>query len=376
MSLPLTGKHIGLLTASASRLGGGVYEAVVKHAAMIRSLGGEASIFALEDAHSAEDAANFAPSALSSHAVIGPRQIGYAPSLVPALLAANLDYLHLHGIWMYPSRAGTVWARRTGRPYFVSPHGMLDPWITARGRWKKALARLGYERASWQAARALHALTQAEAGDIAAESGRRDVLVIPNAAPELAPPPAAPRAPVVVFIGRVHPKKNCLALIAGWERAVLPAGARLVLAGWGDPQDVADLEAAVAASSREVSFVGPVYGAAKAALLDQARFIALPSLSEGLPMAILESWSAGGPTLISRHCHLDEGFAAGAAIDCGESPAAIARALEQALGLGDHAWLAMTRAAQGLAAGTFGAEKIAARWAQAYLGKAAQGEQR
>jgi poly(glycerol-phosphate) alpha-glucosyltransferase len=41
---------------------------------------------------------------------------------------------------MYPSRAGLQWARRTGKPYLISPHGMLDPWITGRGRAKKALA--------------------------------------------------------------------------------------------------------------------------------------------------------------------------------------------------------------------------------------------
>lgn len=369
MSLPLSGQRIGLLTASASRLGGGVYEAVVKQAAMIRALGGEALIFALLDAHSHEDAINFAPSPVAALPVKGPRQIGYAPGLLKALLDARLDSLHLHGIWMYPSRAGCLWARQTGKPYFISPHGMLDPWITARGRWKKALARAGYERANWRAARGLHALTRSEANDIAAESGRNDSLIIPNPAPALvSAQDAASRPPVVAFIGRVHPKKNFLALIEGWQRANLPEGARLVLAGWGDAADVATLEGAVAAAGPDVSFVGPIYGTAKAALLAEARFIALPSLSEGLPMAILESWSAGTPTLMSRHCHLDEGFEAGAAIDCGEDPASVARALEQGLALDGPAWLAMSKAAQGLAAGAFGADTIARRWAEVYLG--------
>ena len=69
-------ERIGLLTAAASRLGGGVFEAVVAQAGMIRAAGGEVRVFALEDAHSAEDAARltlthprrFPPDRIASYA--------------------------------------------------------------------------------------------------------------------------------------------------------------------------------------------------------------------------------------------------------------------------------------------------------------------
>src|SRR5688500_14649157 len=94
----LAGQRIGLLTAWASRLGGGVAEAVSVHAAMIRSLGGEANVFALADDQSEVAAAALSPAPLSLARVRGPRQVGYAPGLVRQLLAADLDLLHLHGI--------------------------------------------------------------------------------------------------------------------------------------------------------------------------------------------------------------------------------------------------------------------------------------
>ena len=148
MSLPLSGKRIGLLTASASRAGGGVFEAVVAQAALIRTLGAEALVFALDDADTADDVerdrARFGPTPVSLAQVYGPRQIGFAPRLGQMLIDAQLDCLHLHGIWTYPSRAGSAWARATGRAFVISPHGMLDPWITARGRWKKVLARFHF----------------------------------------------------------------------------------------------------------------------------------------------------------------------------------------------------------------------------------------
>lgn len=55
----LEGKRIGLISAWASRLGGGVFEAVLAQARLIEAQGGEALVFALEDAHSAEDTARF-----------------------------------------------------------------------------------------------------------------------------------------------------------------------------------------------------------------------------------------------------------------------------------------------------------------------------
>ena len=368
MRASLDGRRIGLLTASASRAGGGVFEAVAAQAAMIRGLGGEAVIFALADEYSAADRDRLAPSPVQLHAMTGPPQIGYAPGLVAGLLAADLDCLHLHGIWMYPSHAGARWARRTGLPYLISPHGMLDPWITARGRWKKALARAGYERASWRAARAFHGLTAGEAADIRRESGRGDTIVIPNAGPAVAPPDTAPRPRHVVYIGRIHPKKNLLALVAAWRGAQLPVESRLTIAGWGEATDVAALRAAVGDTSGGIHFAGPIYGAAKQALLASARFTILPSLSEGLPMAVLDGWAAGAPAIMTKACNLPEGFAKGAALGCTADTGSIAEVLTRALQLDEPQWRAMAQAARGLAAGDFSAETVATCWAAAYNG--------
>ena len=362
----MTGRRIGLLTAFASRAGGGVFEAVVAQAGLIRDLGGEPHVFALDDRPDADDLARFGDAPVSLSAIRGPPQIGFAPGLLPALHAAQLDALHLHGIWMYPSRAGAQWAKQTGRAYFVSPHGMLDPWITARGRWKKALARAGYERDNWRRATALHALTESEASDVARESGRSDSLVIPNAGPSPAPQIPAVRSYNVLYLGRIHAKKNLLAMIEGWRSARRPMAARLVIAGWGDPADVAALRMAIGAPDPSIEYLGPVWGAAKQALLDAAGYMILPSLSEGLPMAILEAWAAGVPTIMTSDCHLDEGFAADAAMACGHTPAAIGDAIERALALDDTGWAMMAQAALDLARGRFSAGAVARRWGGAY----------
>lgn len=366
MAGPLAGRRIGLLTASASRLGGGVFEAVTAQAAIIRKLGAEAVVFAIADEHCEADRLRLEPSRLVVSRCLGLRQIGYAPAMLGELFDAGLDCLHLHGIWMYPSRAAMLWARRSGRPLVISTHGMLDPWIVSRGRWKKALARIGYERASWRSAARMHALTQAEAADIARETGWRNSLVIANAGPEPAATHRGMPAPVIAYIGRIHPKKNLGALVAAWALGRAAGGARLVLAGWGEDEHVDALRRQVAAAGEGVEFVGPVYGAAKQALFDSARFVVLPSLSEGLPMAMLEAWAMGIPTIMTAQCNLPEGLAAGAALDCGNDASAIASVLAVALRMEEAEWLAMSAAARGLAASRFSSEEIARQWERAY----------
>lgn len=366
MSQPLRGLRIGMLTAWSSRLGAGVAEAVIAQADMVRALGGEAIVFALTEAHAEEDRCRYSPSRVELSPVIGPGIIGYAPSMPQRLIEADLDLLHMQGIWMYPSRAGALWAKATGKPYLITPQGMLDTWITRRGRWKKALAKIGYERDSWRRATAFHALSQHEADDILRETGRHERVIIPNPGPPAQPVPSSGRAPHVVFISRIHPKKNVMALVEAWNQLDPKGGARLSIAGWGENAHVAELRQAVEAGPKSARFLGSVYGEAKQALLESARFVILPTHSEGLPFAMLEAWAAGAPTIMTPDCNLPEGFAAGAAIECGHAPTEIAAVLQRALAMDAPEWLGMARAAHELAAGPFSRETVAERWVEAY----------
>ena len=66
-----------------------------------------------------------------------------------------------------------------------------------------------------------------------------------------------------------------------------------------------------------VHFLGPLYGAEKRAAFAAASAFILPSVSEGLPMVVLEAWSHGVPVVMTRAGNLPEGFAAKAALEIG-----------------------------------------------------------
>lgn len=118
-----------MLSTWLSPRNGGVYEAVLAQAAMLRDLGAHPVMLGTGDAVPP------GPGGVETHLLraAGPSVGGYAPGLARALDDTRLDLLHLHGIWQYPSLAASRWAERTGRPCLISPHGMLDPWITGRG---------------------------------------------------------------------------------------------------------------------------------------------------------------------------------------------------------------------------------------------------
>ncbi|HWU03896.1 MAG TPA: glycosyltransferase [Novosphingobium sp.] len=366
LSMPLADRHIGMVTQAASRQGGGLFEVIALQVDLLRRQGARVSVFALEDAFSAADRDRFGDARVELCRPMGPPSIGYGPELASRMLAADLDLLHLHGIWSMTSLSALQWARRTNRPLIISPHGMLDPWITARSPAKKRLARWVYEEPCWRRAYRLHALTGREQADIARETGRSDGIVIPNAAPPLFSPGNAARPPAILFISRIHSKKNLSGLIDGWALARKPEGAELIIAGWGDAADVAELEARIAAGPAGVRFVGPAFGEAKQALLTGVRFAILPSLSEGLPMAMLDAWACGLPTIMSPDCNLPEGIAAGAALACGCDAPSIAAALETALAMAPERWQAMSHAAMALADGPFSLRAVSDAWCAAY----------
>ena len=74
-------------------------------------------------------------------------------------------------------------------------------------------------------------------------------------------------------------------------------------------------------------FLGPQFGEAKAACYANCDAFVLPSLSEGLPMAVLEAWAYGKPMLMTPECNLPEGFAADAAIRIETNPKSIEQGL-------------------------------------------------
>jgi len=285
---------------------------------------------------------------------------------VPALLAADLDILSVHGLWKYCSVASRRWHRRTRRAYIVHPEGMLESWALRNGRWKKLIAALLYENQHLGGAACLRALSEAEAQSMRAYGLRNPICVIPNGVDlsdrcESNAKAQSENQKTLLYLGRLHPKKNISNLIRAWNEtfnAQRGSGERWVLAIAGWDQGGYENQLRQIAAGASVVFLGPRFGAAKSECYRSCDAFILPSLSEGLPMTVLEAWSYAKPVLMTPECNLPEGFSAKAAMRIGPSSDEIAAGLRQLVEMSDDERAAMGQRGRVLVATKFSCPRI------------------
>jgi glycosyltransferase involved in cell wall biosynthesis len=356
---------VGFLVSSVSREAGGMFHSVRGLAKAVASTNTTVSVFGISDASSALDLMKWSP--LSVHALRPQfRAWGYSNQLVPALLAADLDILSVHGLWKYCSVASRRWHRRTGRAYIVHPEGMLESWALRNGRWKKRMASLLYENEHLRRAACLRALSEAERQSIRAFGLRNPICVIPNGVdlPDLGESNAKTQSEnrkTLLYLGRLHPKKNISNLIRAWNETFNSqrgSGERWVLAiaGWDEGGYESELRRTAAGAS--VVFLGPQFGAEKSECYRACDAFILPSLSEGLPMTVLEAWSYAKPVLMTPECNLPEGFLANAALRIGPSAEEIAAGLKKLAEMTDDDRAAMGNRGRTLVATRFSWPRI------------------
>lgn len=406
------------LAGSLSRKAGGLYQSVRRLVQSLSAMGLGVRVFGLEDDYTYEDLSAWGPVQVEVFRPIWPRAFGYAPGFLDGLSAYRPDLVHTHGLWMYPSVVANSYYRRSGAPYLVSPHGMLDPWALRNSRWRKAVAYIIYERAHLQDARCLRALCTTEAKALRALGLKNDIAVVPNGvdlpedrdqgacggnwrpgennAQEEASGSLAGGRKMLLYLGRIHPKKGLMNLLRGWTDVQRTRGGEwvLVIAGWEQSGHEAELKALASelglrwadirgqkrgvagcaervglrntAAGVSVVFAGPLFGPEKEAAFRDCHAFVLPSLSEGLPMAVLEAWAYARPVLMTTECNLPEGFAAGAALRIEANRESIARGLEALLGAGDSALKAMGARGRVLVAERFTWEVVASEMARLY----------
>lgn len=366
--------RVGMLVGSASSAGGGVVEAVRSLAMALDRLPDVAvEVFAPDQGGRACD---FGEVPVRLAPVHGPSSFAYAPRLHALMMEARLDVVHVHGLWMYLSVAARRWAEATGQSYIVSPHGMLEPWALRNSGAKKRLARILFEDAHLRGATCLHALCDAEAAAIRKAGIGNPVAVLPNGVdpPSTDPSLAAWRkaipkeAKVLLFLGRVTPKKQAVSLIRAFASINTKQPWRLAIVGPVDPSHQEAIAAARASAPHpeHIVLAGPAYGEARSSAYASADAFILPSISEGLPMAALEAFANGLPALLTAQCNLPEAFASGAALEIGSTEQEIARGLRRLFTMPAGERDAMAEAARRLAVDAFDWDAIAIRMAGLY----------
>jgi glycosyltransferase involved in cell wall biosynthesis len=205
-------------------------------------------------------------------------------------------------------------------PYFVFPHGMLDPWFNEQFHLKHMKKMVYWHllgRRALDSAASLLFTTNEELqrSALAFFPYRWNALISPLGIEE--PPlsstlseeprigakwPALQGKRYLLFFGRLHPKKGCDLLLRSFaEIREQEPDLQLVMAGPSEPDYLEKLQllARDLQIERRVVWTGMVTGHLKWELLRQAETFVLPSHQENFAIAAVEALAVGTPALLS-----------------------------------------------------------------------------
>ncbi len=305
-----------------------------------------------------------------------PRRYWRASGLRTALkkAARDADLVHVHGLWNMTGWAGVAAAQAAGKPYIISPRGMLQPEAMQRHREMKSIAYWGLERAHLRSAALLHATSALEGRELTPYGP--PVMLIPNGvASTSASPDAIARMraraniagddEVVTFLGRLHPIKR-LDLLADAFLVVKHArpNARLVIAGPDEGGYKQHVEAMFGPVASETRWLGAIDRESIAALLSSTQVLVQCSDSESFGMSVAEALAAAVPVVVTTRSGWAEVDAVGCGYSVAHEPVSIAGGILRVLDHPDPA--AMRARALAWARQKFGWESIGRAMRDAY----------
>lgn len=358
---------------SVSRTNGGIFEAERRLQQNLQTqMQIDVKVVGLTDRHTEADRKAWNPLVPKTVPVKGPAAFGYAPELANVLTETEADLGYLVGLWKYPSVAAQAWSSRTRKPLMIAPHGMLDAWALKNSGFKKKIAGWAFQDAQLRKANCLRALCESEAQSIRDYGLKNPICVIPNGIdlPELADdisPVSRGRKKVLLYLGRLHPKKGLANLVAAWSKVANPDWV-LAIAGWDQGGHQAELkkQAKDLGIASSIVFLGPQFGDDKETCYRTCDAFILPSFSEGLPMVVLEAWAWAKPVLMTPACNLPEGFDAKAALRIEPTAESIGEGLRQLFSMPEEDLRAIGRKGRSLAETRFAWRRLAADMTEVY----------
>jgi glycosyltransferase involved in cell wall biosynthesis len=250
----------------------------------------------------------------------------YSPRMVPWLCqhARDYDAILVSGLWRYQARGAGRALAGGATPYFVLPHGMLDPWFRETYPLKHIVKQLSW----WWAegpllanARAVLFTSEEEkrlaegifrpwkANSVVIGYGTQDVIGDSESQKRTfrAAVPALGKRDYLLFLSRIHPKKGCDILVEAFAAIAAEAPhLDLVIAG-PDQVGLANTlreQAERLNISDRLHFPGMLKGDVKTGAFRGATAFVLPSHQENFGIVVAEALACATPVLISNKVNI------------------------------------------------------------------------
>lgn len=229
---------------------------------------------------------------------------GISANLHQALLQTDADIYHTNGLWRYCNHVAATIARQKGKPFVLTPHGMLYPQALASSKWQKQLLRwMLFDRDIREAA-CIHVTCEEEMLHLRTLGYVNPIAIIGNPVPESLIKNESPKTDIITFgfLGRLHPRKRVERIIeamASLSRAEQEK-CELLIIGSGEAEYETFLRRCVEELRlTNVRFTGFLDGVEKEQLLTSLHALFVPSDFENFGMIIAEALRAGTPVFAS-----------------------------------------------------------------------------
>ena len=296
------------------------------------------------------------------------------------LKSSDYDLYHANALWMGMNHDTCRIARELGKPYIISPHGMLYPTALKVHAWKKwILLNLWYNK-DIHSACCLHVTCMQEMEHCRSFGYKGPIAVIPNAV--VFPKGIEVKQQsernddgkrVIGFLGRLHPIKKverilyALDLLCKEDRGLAQ---RIIIQIMGKYDDAYEQwlkeEVKRLGLEESVEFVGFVSGKDKYERLAQLSALMVPSAQENFGMIVPEALICGTPVYASlgtpwnelneRHCGWWRD----------NEPATIANVIKEILSLSNDELLEMGRNGRKLMEEKYEQHKVASMMKRLY----------
>ncbi len=227
---------------------------------------------------------------------------GFSPYYKGEIRACGeFDVYQAQGVWLYNTYALVDVARKLGKPYIITPRGMLYPQDIAKSKpWFKKMSLKIRLLNDLNRAACVHVTCVDEMNHCRNLGVTSPVAIVPNPV-EIKEYPYTKQDEVfrLGYLGRISRRKNVEGLIYAWsELGDEVKDAELLIIGGGDEEYMSFLKKEVARLHLDnVRFTGFISGEEKEKALASLSVLAMPSEFENFGNVIVEGLVRGIPCI-------------------------------------------------------------------------------
>lgn len=227
----------------------------------------------------------------------------YSPSYKKEIKSCgDFDIYQAQGVWLYNTYALADVARKQGKPYIITPRGMLYPQDIAKSKsWFKKMSLKIRLLDDLNRAACVHVTCEDEMNHCRNLGVTSPIAIVPNPV-EIKEYPIAKKDQVfrLGYLGRISRRKNVEGLIYAWSELgdKVKENAELLIIGGGDEEYMTFLKnEVVRLNLSNVRFTGFISGQEKEDALSSLSVLAMPSEFENFGNVIVEGLVRGIPCI-------------------------------------------------------------------------------